>query len=38
MAGTQDKVNIWYAQHPDNDKIGGEFFHGKGWNYGHVSY
>jgi len=38
MAGTPNKVNIWYASHPENDDIGGQFFNGKGWNYGHLSY
>lgn len=37
MAGTPNKVDIWYAEHPTNDRIGGRFFKGKGWNYGHMT-
>ena len=36
MSGVSHKVNIWYAEHPTNSQIGGSFFHGKGWDYGHM--
>lgn len=37
MAGVSHKAHIWYATHPSDSNIGGRFFKGKGWDYGHMT-